>query len=169
MSEDIQHHDLEDAISEVLSARSALMQVVTNLYGTRDTGATYAYFLKDDESTRVRFTEWLKTMNHISGSSREKASAYIITALYAPTLSTLAASFATEQKKPYSQTDLQADMQERWDTATAYVSTWKLIEMHLRERFAALPEGAVKQHVAPQVAHISESFKTVLPPESRIH
>lgn len=162
------HDALQEGIQEAIQARNVLMQVITRLYANRDRAdvqTMFAYFQKDEEAFRAHIQSWLLTVENFSGTPQEKMSMFIITALYAPTLNTLARVCMSELKQVSTDKD---EGVVQWQTATALVNTWKLVEQSLKERFSLLPEGQVREHVTPVITNISQSFSTVLPAR-RVH
>lgn len=158
---------VEAVIPEVIQARSVLMAVITRLHQRRDPAErarAYDFFKKDDEAVRKHFIDWLPTTDHLGGTLSERATHFIITALYTPTLNTLARSLGGELKSMDAESE-KGDI-ERWQVASAYVNAWKLIEQALKERFESLPDGKTKEYLREPVMRITEMFTAELPPRN---
>lgn len=158
---------IESVIPDITQARAVLMAVISRLHVHRDpTEHTQAYdfFKKDDEAIRRHFMEWLPTTDYLAGTPQERATHFIITALYTPALNTLARSLGGELKMISAEGE-KGDV-ARWSTASAYVNAWKHIEVALKERFESLPEGKTKEHLREPVARVTEMFKAELPPRN---
>jgi hypothetical protein len=97
----------------------------------------------------MHFDEWLQKHTHEQGSMKERVSTYIITQMHLPALTTLVHEYKKDQHD--------------WNVATAYVNTWKLIEVALNERFSAMPDGEMKQALTQSVTTIRALFSTTLP------
>ncbi len=151
-------------MQDALRARVALMLVINELYKNRDGGdmqKMFSYFQKDEEAFRAHVQTWLPSVENFPATTQEKLSMFIMTALYAPTLNTIAHVCMNELK--------QGEGIQQWQTATASVNTWKLVERSLKERFDMLPEGYVRTHLTPIIANIAQSFSTVLPANRQQH
>ncbi len=158
---------IESVVPDITQARAALMAVILRLHQHRDPAdhtRTYDFFKKDEEAIRRHFIEWLQTTDHLAGTSQERATHFIITALYTPTLNTLARTLGGELRLMDAETE-KGDIQ-RWQVASAYVNAWKLIEQALKERFNALPEGKTKEYLREPVMRVTEMFKAELPPRN---
>jgi hypothetical protein len=168
MTEDTPIPDsIESVVPDITRARAALMAVILRLHQHRDPAdhaRTYDFFKKDEEAIRKHFLEWLPTTDHLAGTPQERATHFIITALYTPTLNTLARTLGAELKVMDAESET-GDMQ-RWQVAAAYVNAWKLIEQALKERFESLPEGKTKEYLREPVMHITEMFTAELPPRN---
>ncbi len=168
MSEDTPTPEtIESVVPGITHARNVLMAVITRLHQHRDPAErarAYDFFKKDDEAIRRHFLEWLPTTDHLAGTPQERATHFIITALYTPTLNTLARSLGGELKVMDAESE-KGDMQ-RWQIASAYVNAWKLIEQALKERFETLPEGRTKEYLREPVMRITEMFAAELPPRN---
>lgn len=141
------------------------MKVITRLHQHRDPSEhtrVYDFFKKDDEAIRKHFIDWLPTTDHLGGTLSERATHFIITALYTPTLNTLARSFGGEMRMIYAESE-QGDI-ARWQVASAYVNAWKHVEQALKERFNRLPDGKTKEYLREPVMRTTEMFKAELPP-----
>jgi hypothetical protein len=168
MTEDTPTSDsIEAVVPDIAQARAVLMAVISRLHQHRDPSEQmrmFDFFRKDSEEMRRHFLEWLPTTDHLAGTPQERATHFIITALYTPTLNTLARTLGSELRVMDAESE-KGDMQ-RWQVASAYVNAWKLIEQALKERFDLLPEGKTKEYLREPVMRITEMFKAELPPRN---